>query len=59
MRGAGHPQYKHGCETLEAKAERNLRLAELRELETLSFALGLAKGSKWCGRKPTKHNGGG
>lgn len=51
-RGANHPQYKNGQETLEAKAERNLRLAELRELEALSFALGFAAGPKWRGRKP-------
>lgn len=34
-RGANHPQYRHGRETLEAKAERSKRLAELRELEAL------------------------
>jgi len=28
------------------------RLAELRELEALSFALGIAKGPKWRGRRP-------
>lgn len=51
-RGASHPQYKNGQETLEAKAERNLRLVELRELEALSFAIGFAVGPKWRGRKP-------
>ena len=51
-RGANHPQYRHGGETLEAKAERSRRLAELRELEELSFALGLAAGPRWRGRKP-------
>jgi hypothetical protein len=50
-RGANHPQHRHGQETLEAKAERSQRLAELRELEALSFALGLAVGPKWRGRK--------
>jgi len=54
--GASHPQYRHGQETLEAKAERSKRLAELRNLEALSFALGLAVGPKWRGRKPrAKH----
>lgn len=52
MRGANHPQYRHGQETLEAKAGRSQRLAELRNLEALSFALGLAVGPKWRGRKP-------
>jgi hypothetical protein len=52
MRGANHPQYRHGQETLEAKAERSKKLAELRELEALSFTLGMATGAKWRGRYP-------
>jgi hypothetical protein len=52
MRGPNHPQYKHGQETLEAKKERSLRLAELRELEELSYALELNTGTRWRGRKP-------
>ncbi len=52
MRGANHPQHKHGQETIEAKAGRSLRLVELRDLEALSFSLGIAKGPKWRGRKP-------
>ena len=51
-RGANCPQYRHGRETLEAKAERSRGLAELRDLEALTFALGLAKGPRWRGRKP-------
>ncbi len=51
-RGANHPQYRHGGETLEAKAERSRRLAELRDLEALSLELGLATGPRWRGRKP-------
>ena len=51
-RGANHPQYRHGRETLEAKAERSRRLAELRDLEALSFAVGLAAGPRWRGREP-------
>jgi hypothetical protein len=51
MRGATHPQYRHGEETLAAKAERSKRLAELRDLEALSFSLGLATGPRWRGRK--------
>ena len=39
-KGASHPQYRHGQETLEAKAERSKVLAELREIEALSFAYG-------------------
>lgn len=51
-RGESHPQHRHGQETLEAKAERNQRLAELRELEALSYAFGLFSGPRWRGRKP-------
>jgi len=51
-RGANHAQYRHGHETLEAKAKRSQRLSELRELEALSFALGIATGPKWRGRYP-------
>ena len=51
-RGANHPQYRHGGETLEAKAGRGRQLAELRVLEALSFGLGLAVGPRWRGREP-------
>lgn len=51
-RGTDHPQYRHGGETLQAKAKRSKKLAELRELEALSFALGIASGPRWRGRKP-------
>ena len=58
--GASHPQYKHGEETKEAKVQRSHKLAELRELEELSFRLGLAIGPRWRGRKPTgKHRASG
>jgi hypothetical protein len=50
--GESHPNYRHGEETLVAKAERSARLAELRDLEALSFGLGFATGQKWRGRKP-------
>lgn len=51
-RGADHPQYKHGFETRDAKAERSKRLAELRDLESLAYACQLVVGPKWRGRKP-------
>jgi len=50
-RGASHPQYRHGQETREAKAGRSKKLAELRDLEALSFTLGLAAGPRWRGRQ--------
>ena len=51
-RGAIHPQYRHGGETLEAKAERSRRLTELRVLEAALYAHGMATGPRWRGRKP-------
>lgn len=51
-RGGRHWNYQHGEETLEGKAERSARLRELRELEALSFAFGIASGPRWRGRKP-------
>lgn len=50
--GVDHPQWKHGQETLEAKAERSLRLAELRDLEGLMLVTGTLVGARWRGRKP-------
>jgi len=45
-----------GGETLEAKAERSKVLAELREIEALSFAYGLVpkETPRWRGRKPKR-----
>lgn len=51
-RGADHPLYRHGEETLIAKAERSGRLTELREIETAMVQLGLLNGARWPGRKP-------
>lgn len=50
--GADHPLFIHGQETLEAKAERSARLAELREIEAFMFETGMATGARWRGRKP-------
>lgn len=50
--GQDHPGWKHGGETLEAKAERSKKLAELREIETIGHAIGLFHGPRWRGRKP-------
>ena len=46
-------KFHHGQETLEAKSERSARLAELREIETFMFEMGMATGARWRGRKPT------
>ena len=54
MRGANHPQQKHGQETLEAKAERHGMAVFFHETENLIAKLGmLAPGStRTRGRKP-------
>ena len=51
-RGSAHPGWKHGEQTLEAKAERSRRLTELRVLEAALYAHGMATGPRWRGRKP-------
>ena len=50
--GADHPQYRHGQETLEAKANRSAKLTELRGLEATMALLGALDGPRWRGRKP-------
>ena len=54
-RGSDHPQWKHGQETLEAKAERSAKLLTLRELEGLMVTSGSLVGPRWRGRKPGKY----
>jgi hypothetical protein len=53
-RARDHLAWKHGQETQKAKAERSQRLAELRQLEELSFVFGLVPvgTARWRGRKP-------
>ena len=53
-RGANCPQYRHGRETLEAKAERHEMAVFFHEAESLMLRLGmLAPGStRTRGRKP-------
>ena len=40
-RGKGHPNYRHGMETLVAKRERSKKLAELREIDKDLTARGI------------------
>ena len=51
-RGAEHPGYRHGQETLEAKAERSAKLAQLRDLEAEMALVGIFDGPRWRGKKP-------
>ena len=51
-RGKAHWNFKTG-EATKVQREKDRQTAiELRNLEALSFALGLAGGPKWRGRKP-------
>jgi len=54
-RGKDNWNYQHGG-ALEAKAERSKVLAELREIEALSFAYGLVpkETPRWRGGKPKR-----
>ena len=50
--GKDHWNFKTG-EATKVQREKDRQMAiELRNLEALSFALGLAVGPKWRGRKP-------
>jgi hypothetical protein len=51
-RGVDHPGYRHGQETLPAKAERSAKLAELRDIEAEMALVGVLDGPRWRGRKP-------
>ena len=52
LKGIDHPNYKHGHETLAAKAERSAGQAELRRLEELMYDLGMTTAKRTPGRKP-------
>ena len=51
--GPNHPNYRHGLETLPAKHQRSVTLAELRAIETDLINKGLIRGNRIAGRKPT------
>ena len=50
--GIDHPNYLHGIETLQAKRQRSVKLAELRLIENELYSQGLIRGNKTSGRKP-------
>lgn len=52
LKGKTHPNYRHGEETLKAKAERSASSARLRELETMIYILKMTDAPRWRGRKP-------
>ena len=51
--GPNHPNYRHGQETLPAKHQRSVKLAELRAIEADLLNKGLILGNRTAGRKPT------
>jgi hypothetical protein len=55
-RGASHPQYRHGQETREAKAERHQMAVFFHKVEDLMFALDMVSpgSTRMRGRKPRK-----
>ena len=54
LRDANHPQYRHGQETKEAKADRREASKQLHKLVDLGNAIGMFQpGTKLRGRKPS------
>ena len=51
-RGMQHPNYKSGRRTKQTQLETSEKLAELRLLEDLGFAIEMMSGYKTRGRKP-------
>ena len=54
--GTAHPNYRHGLETLPAKRQRSIKLAEIREMEAILFDNSLALGNRWSGRKTSPND---
>lgn len=52
LRGSGHPNYRHGEETLEQKTARSRELATLATLEQQLYELGMTTLPRTRGRKP-------
>ena len=53
LSGEFHWNFKTGKTTKAQREKDRQKAIELRNLEALSFALGLANGPRWRGRKPT------
>ena len=52
LSGHEHPNYRHGHATKSARLEHSKNSAQLRQLETLGYAIGMFKGPRTVGRKP-------
>lgn len=53
LKGKSHPQYKHGEETKDARAERSAMSAKLLYLRDIGDHIGMFTGTQTRGRKPT------
>ncbi|NBX78798.1 MAG: hypothetical protein EBQ94_00185 [Flavobacteriales bacterium] len=53
LRGANHPNFQHGQETLQAKAKRSAGLTKLRRIEELMLSTELFDLKRSPGRKPS------
>lgn len=53
LKGANHPNYKHGQETKEAKANRSAGLVRLRKIEEMMVESRLFAIQRSKGRKPS------
>jgi hypothetical protein len=51
-RGEQHPNYVHGERSREWMKQNSIKLCELRDLESLGYAIGMMSGPKTRGRKP-------
>jgi len=53
LKGVEHPNYKHGRETIDAKAKRSAGLVRLRKIEDVMAGGSLHKIHRNRGRKPS------
>ena len=50
--GKAHPNWVHGERSKEWMKQNSAQLRELRDLESLGYAIGMMSGPRWRGRKP-------
>jgi hypothetical protein len=52
LSGKAHPNWVHGERSKEWMKQNSVQLCELRDLESLGYAIGMMSGPRWRGRKP-------
>ena len=52
--GKAHPNWVHGERSKEWMKQNSAQLRELRDLESLGYAIGMMSGPRWRGRKPNR-----